>query len=153
MTDRYATVQLNIERSEQMPRSEPSIYQLLDRFGLTKRTQEAFWVIAYDAAMNIRTVVEIGKGSYAKVPIHMPSIYTAVLTAGADRFQVAHNHPTGDVTPTINDIQTTQAVMTGANALGLYFEDHHIVGPTGQHFSFATHKMLLSAPYTGELNA
>jgi DNA repair protein RadC len=153
MTDRYATVHLNIERTEQMPRSD-NMYQLLDRFGLTKRTQEAFWVIAYDAAMNIRTAVEIGKGSYAKVPIHMPSIYTAVLASGSDRFQIAHNHPTGDVTPTMNDIQTTQAVMTGANALGLYFEDHHIVGPLpGQHFSFSKHKMLLSAPYTGEMNA
>jgi DNA repair protein RadC len=125
----------------------------LRKWGLSTQTQEAFWVIAYDAAMNIRTIVEIGRGTYATVGVHLPSVFSAVLAIGCDRFQVAHNHPTGDITPTMKDIQTTQAIMQGANHLGLYFEDHHIVGPGGQHFSFAANKMLVPAPYTGELSA
>jgi len=125
---------------------------LLRKLGLSTLTQEAFWVIAYDAAMNIRTIIETNRGTYATVGVHLPSVFSAVLAAGADRFQVAHNHPTGDIRPTAKDISTTQAIMLGANQLGLYFEDHHIVGPGGQHYSFAKNKLLISAPYTGELS-
>ncbi len=127
--------------------------RVLREWGLATLTQEAFWVIAYDAAMNIRTIVEVNRGSFATVGVHLPSVYAAVLAVGCDRFQVAHNHPTGDVSPTQKDISVTQAIMAGANNLGLYFEDHHIVGPSGQHYSFAANKLLVPAPYTGELSA
>ena len=150
--DQYATVHLTIEKSEEMP-PQAGMYGLLKKWGLATQTQESFWVIAYDAMMNLRTVVEVTKGTYATVGVHMPSLFAAVLLAGTDRFQVAHNHPPGDVRPTVKDIQTTQAIMAGANQLGLYFEDHHIVGPSGQHYSFAENKLLVPAPYTGELSA
>ena len=129
------------------------MYGLLRRWGLATQTQESVWVIAYDAAMNIRTVVEVNKGTYATVGVHIPALFSAVLLAGSDRFMVAHNHPTGDVNPTAADIRTTQAIMAAANPLGLFFEDHHIVGPSGQHYSFSKHKLLVPAPYTGELSA
>jgi hypothetical protein len=148
---RLATVHLEIEKSEPMP-PNAAMVGLLRKWGLASRTQEAFWVIAYDSAMNIRTVVEVTQGSYATVGVHLPGVFTAVLLAGADRFQVAHNHPDGNAQPTSKDIQVTQVIMDGANVLGLFFEDHHIVGPTGQYYSFAANKRLLAAPYTGELS-
>ena len=152
MVDQFATVQLNIEKSEAMP-PRGGIYQLLKRWGLTNQTQECFWVIAYDGVMNIRTCVEINRGGYASVDVHMPAMFTAVLTAGADRFQVAHNHPNGDVRPSVKDVQLTQAIMAGANQLGLWFEDHHIVGPNGQYYSFTESKLMVPAPYTGVKSA
>ena len=148
----YATTQLVIEKSEPMPPTA-AVVGLLRKWGLASRTQECFWVIAYDSAMNIRTVSEINKGSYATVGVHLPSLFALVLAAGADRFQVAHNHPDGNANPTAKDIQVTQTIMDGANVLGLFFEDHHIVGPTGNHYSFAAHKRLLPAPYTGEMSS
>jgi DNA repair protein RadC len=149
VVDRYATVELVVHKEEQLP-NQAGFPALLDRWGLAAQTQEAFWVIAYDASMNVRTVVETARGGYAKVDVHIPAVMTAVITAGADRFRVAHNHPGGDVTPTDADIRLTQAIMVGANQLGLYLEDHHIVGPNGKHFSFRDNGMMIPAPYTGE---
>jgi DNA repair protein RadC len=149
----YASVHIKIDRTETMPDTETGMFDLLGRLGLPSRSQECFWAIAYDSVLGIRTVVEIGKGSYAKVPVHLPSLYTAVLSSGCDRFQIAHNHPAGSVKPTQNDIATTHAVMNGANALGLHFEDHWIVGPSGNSYSFRANGLLIPAPYTGELNA
>jgi len=152
MTDRYATVEVSVQKEEPMPPHE-KVPHLLMRWGLGKQTQECFWVIAYDAMMNIRTVVEVARGAYSRVRVHYPAVYAAVLQIGCERFQVAHNHPTGDPTPTRKDIELTQQIMVGANACGLYFEDHVIVSPTGKHYSFADHGLLIPAPYTGELSA
>jgi DNA repair protein RadC len=150
--DRFATVHLNIERTETLPNPR-GMTHLFREWKLGTATQESFWVLAYDAAMNVRTLVEICRGTYATVGVHLPSLFSAVLLSGSDRFVVVHNHPTNDTTPTKADIDTTKAVMAGANPLGLYFEDHFIIGPTAKAFSFAASKLLVPAPYTGRLNA
>jgi DNA repair protein RadC len=152
MTDRYATVHLNIEKMEALPNGR-GMTALFRQWGLNTATQESFWVLTYDAAMNVRTLVEICKGTYATVGVHLPSLFNAVLLSGADRFVVVHNHPTNDTSPTAADIETTRAVMAGANPLGLYFEDHFIIAPTAKTFSFAASKLLVPAPYTGKLTA
>jgi DNA repair protein RadC len=152
MTDQWATVHLNIEKMEALP-NRRGMTALFRSWNLHTATQESFWVLTYDAAMNIRTLVEICKGTYATVGVHLPSLFSAVLLSGADRFVVVHNHPTNDTSPTSADIETTRAIMAGANPMGLYFEDHFIIAPTAKTFSFAASKLLVPAPYTGKLNA
>jgi DNA repair protein RadC len=105
-------------------------------------------VIALDASMNARTVTEVARGSYVKTNVYFPPIYTAVLMAGTDRFIVAHNHPNGNPSPTINDINLTGDVMEGANILGLYLEDHWIVTPDPEKsYSFRKSGLLIPAEY------
>jgi DNA repair protein RadC len=152
VTDQWATVHLSIEKMEQLP-DRRGMTGLFRSWGLHTLTQESFWVLSYDASMNVRTLVEICKGTYATVGVHLPSLFSAVLLSGADRFVVVHNHPTNSTNPTPADINTTNAIMAGANPLGLYFEDHFIIAPTAKTFSFAASKLLVPAPYTGKLNA
>lgn len=147
----YASVHIRVDHKRVLP-SGTKMLDMLDHLGLPSRSQECFWVIAYDSMMSVRTVAEVSKGSYSKVPVHLPSLFTSVIAAGCDRFQIAHNHPAGGASPTPNDIETTHAVMAGANALGLHFEDHWIVSPSGASYSFRGHGLLIPAPYTGELN-
>jgi len=150
--DRWASVHLRVGKTESLP-SRRGMTALFREWGLNTPTQESFWVLSYDASMNVRTLVEVCKGTYATVGVHMPSLFSAVLLSGADRFVCVHNHPTDDTTPTKEDIATTKAIMAGANPLGLYFEDHFIIGPTAKAFSFAANKLLIPTPYTGRLNA
>lgn len=146
MRDRFVTVELAVHKEEPMPAHE-KVPALLMRWGLGNQTQECFWVISYDAMMNIRNVVEVARGAYARVRVHYPAVYAAVLQTGCERFQVAHNHPTGDPKPTQKDIDLTRQIMFGANACGLFFEDHVIVTPTGKSYSFADHNMLVPANF------
>jgi DNA repair protein RadC len=150
--DRYVTVELAVHKEEPMPVHE-KVPDLLIRWGLGKQSQECFWVIAYDAMMNIRNVVEVARGAYSRVRVHYPSVYAAVLAVGCERFQVAHNHPTGDPTPTRKDIDLTRTLMSGANSCGLFFEDHWIVTPTGRSYSFANAGLLVPANYSDAMNA
>ena len=132
MTTRYARIRLDIER--EMPAAW-DIVDILVNEGLSNYTQEVMWVVAYDSLMQIRTVTEVARGGYHRMDVSIPVVMSAVLTSGTDRFIIAHNHSTGDVTPTEPDIDLTRKVMDAANICGLYLEDHIIVGPRGESFS------------------
>lgn len=140
---RFATIELNVKGESK----ELRVPKLLNDLGLSTQTQECFWVLAYDAALNVRSVIEVARGTYSRVKIHLPAVYTAVLAAGTDRFMVAHNHPTGDVKPTQKDIDLTVSIMAGANSLGLYFEDHIIVSPRMSFYSFQQAGLMFPANY------
>jgi DNA repair protein RadC len=123
--------------------SASSIADLCAAWRLADGVQEAFWVVAYDAALNLRTAVEVAKGSYNDVNVSIPAVLSAVLLAGTDRFAVVHNHPSGNTAPSALDMRLTQAIMTAADAVGLFFEDHIIVGPAGGHYSMAERGRLI----------
>lgn len=123
---------------------------LLEMWGLTRSTQEAFWVISLDNVEGVKTVIEVARGGFHDVIVHVPTVLAAVLTAHTDRFYVAHNHPSGPVTPTEDDINLTATLMAAANAASLSFEDHIIVGPRGR-FSFWEAGLLVRAESMGTL--
>lgn len=133
---RLCTLELRVLAEAQWPVDDPlGTPELLAHWGLNRQPQECVWVIAYDAVMHLRTVVEVSRGDYISAGMHLPTILSAVLTAGAERFVLAHNHPTGDPTPTEPDVRSTAMVMEAANAVGLSLEDHWIVTPTGRSAS------------------
>src|SRR6266404_1909578 len=98
---RYATIHLTVER--EMP-SAASLPDVLHQLGLSDQTQEAMWVIAYDSVQNIRTVVEIARGNYHEMDVSIPAVLSVPLLASCDRFEIAHNHPSGDTAPTVLDV-------------------------------------------------
>jgi hypothetical protein len=120
---------------------------LLREWGLTHSTQERFWVIAIDNLTQLKTVTEVARGGFRNVLVHVPTVLAAVVAAYTDRFYVAHNHPSGPVTPTEEDLSLTALIMDGANAAGLHFEDHIITGPEGW-FSFYSEGLITRAEAT-----
>lgn len=142
--DRYATVEIKIHKEQP---SALNLSELLGDWGLSASSQERLWVISYDGVAGIRTVVEAAVGGYHDLHIPIPAVLTSVLLAGADRFQIAHNHPSGDISPTMHDVDLVHSIMAAANATGLYFEDSLIVGPADDTvFSFLANGLIIPAP-------
>ena len=56
------------------------------------------------------------------------SIYREALKVGAEEIIVAHNHPSGDLTPSKADFDVTQQLRVGCDIVGLTFVDHIIIG-------------------------
>ena len=56
------------------------------------------------------------------------AIFREALNAGAEEIIVAHNHPSGDLTPSKADIEATKKLKAGAELVGLVLLDHLIVG-------------------------
>jgi DNA repair protein RadC len=146
--DRMAQLDLRILRDdERMPESFSDVNALFARWGLNASPQECLWVVAYDAMLHVRTVVEVGRGGHTTVDLHLPTMLSAILSAGCERFMLVHNHPSNVTTPTIADFQLTRDVMDAANACGLYFEDHIIVTPGGKTYSFVESGFMTPVEY------
>jgi len=141
--DRFASIELRVHREQPLV---ADLEELLEDWGLTNSTQERLWVVSYDSVEQIRTVEEIAVGGYHEVTVPLPPLLTAVLMAGADRFRVIHNHPSGDTQPTYADVEMVHLVMAAANAAGLYFEDSLIVGPSAPMYSFLANGQIIPAP-------
>ena len=56
------------------------------------------------------------------------AIFREALKAGAEEIIVAHNHPSGDPTPSKADYDTTVKLNDGANLVGLELLDHLVIG-------------------------
>ena len=56
------------------------------------------------------------------------AIFREAFKAGAEEIIVAHNHPSGDPTPSQADYDTTLRLNDGANLVGLELIDHIIIG-------------------------
>ena len=52
----------------------------------------------------------------------------AVITSGASAMIIAHNHPSGDPTPSADDVRTTRALVETGNLLGIVLLDHLVIG-------------------------
>lgn len=119
-----------------------NIAEMVKDWGLTDSAQEKLWVVSYDAARNMRIATEVARGGYNDVTVSIPALLTAVLLSGTDRFVVVHNHPSGDVTPTVIDVNLTRKISEASRTVGLKFEDHIIVGPPNEYYSMVRHKLM-----------
>jgi DNA repair protein RadC len=144
---RFVTIEQVVQRTAPEATDLDSLFEM---WGLTRSTQEAFWVVALDNVESVKTITEVARGGFHDVIVHPPAVLAAVLAAHTDRFYVAHNHPSGPVTPTEDDINLTATIMQAANAVSLSFEDHFIVGPEGL-FSFWEAGLLIRAASMGTL--
>jgi len=141
-TVEYVAIDLRVIKRETIP-SVDGVMGLLDSWGLYNRAQESVWVVTYDSARGLRRVGEVARGSYHDVDVPIAATLLMVITSGAERFWLVHNHPSGHVVPTLPDIDLTHKVMTAANTCGLRMEDHIIIGPPDKSFSFYENHMIL----------
>lgn len=69
-------------------------------------------------------------------------IFRNAIVGGAAAIIIAHNHPSGDPTPSLADIRITQQIKDCSKILGIEFLDHIVVGEVASdpkargHYSF-----------------
>ena len=64
-------------------------------------------------------------------------VFREALKACASKIIVAHNHPSGDLTPSKADIDTTARLRAASNLLGVQFLDHLILGKDSRFVSIS----------------
>jgi DNA repair protein RadC len=75
----------------------------------------------------------ISQGSATETTMHPREIFRAVIQAGGSRFIVAHNHPSGNVEPSVDDIAVTKQLLQAAQTLAIPLLDHLIIGNGAHH--------------------
>ena len=97
-----------------------------------KADQESVWLIGLDA-MNkevFRECIFLGGVNVASVDPKI--IFKRLLNSGCCSFILAHNHPSGSLNPSPEDVKLTEQLNQGAKILDLKFLDHLIIGES--HF-------------------
>ena len=98
------------------------------------QSQERFAVLLLDVKNRLigTQVITIGTATETLAPPR--EIFREVIRQGATRVIVAHNHPSGNVEPSPQDIDLTRQLLAGAQFLGIPLLDHLILGD-GNHQS------------------
>lgn len=78
----------------------------------------------------IRKVTALTDGAADQSPLPVRDVLNAVLSTGGAAFAVAHNHPSGSLTPSEADLAATASLRAAAEVVGLRFLDHVIVTET-----------------------
>jgi DNA repair protein RadC len=98
---------------------------------LRGRARERLALVVCDASNRVTSCEVISEGSAARALVPIREVAVAVLRRDGVAFALAHNHPSGDPTPSAADVEATQRVREAAHALGLRFLDHLVVTDTG----------------------
>lgn len=80
-------------------------------------------------------------GTVDHTPVYPREVVKRALELGASSIVMVHNHPSGDPTPSRDDIAMTREVKAAAQALGIELHDHLVIGRNG-HTSFRSKGLL-----------
>lgn len=106
------------------------VAQVLCRY-LEHEDREHFVSLLLDAKNRIIGIHTVSIGSLCCTVVSPREVFKAAILANAASIIVAHNHPSGDVTPSPEDIQVTQTLKKAGKLLDIDVLDHVIVGEDG----------------------
>lgn len=95
---------------------------------LAGKKEEHFIVLLLDARHRLMKVCEISVGSLQTSIVHPRETFREVIGASAASVILAHNHPSGDPTPSPEDLELTRRMVEAGQLLGIPVLDHIIIG-------------------------
>ena len=125
------------ERSEQpfTIRHGGDVVSLVRAF-LGDDPRERFAVVYLDTKNRPIAVHEAHVGTCDSSPVHPREVFGPAVSLAATAIVVAHNHPSGDPTPSAEDRAVTQRLRDAGELLGIQLLDHVVVG-SARYYSFA----------------
>ena len=79
--------------------------------------------------MNAIHAVHLGTSSQS--PVGMPDVFKAAILSNSSAIVLVHNHPSGELTPSRDDIELTRRIKEAGEILGIPLLDHVIVADSG----------------------
>jgi len=97
--------------------------------------REHFLVLILDQKNRVNGINLVSTGSLSGVSFHPREVIKPAILGNAARIIVIHNHVSGDIQPSQEDLKMTEKLRDAGKILGIQVLDHIILGE-GQHFSF-----------------
>ena len=135
-----ATLEIARRRYEAKVATRPKITDSRSAFevlfkDLCDLNHEEFWVLYADASGRLVAKQRICEGGITRTSVDMKKIMQTAVANRATGLVLGHNHPSGNVTPSNNDILLTQKIQTAARLLDLRVMDHIILSGN-DYYSF-----------------
>ncbi|TDG94938.1 RadC family protein [Cardinium endosymbiont of Culicoides punctatus] len=120
--------------------SSAKAYALL-RPDLTDKLIEEAWILLLNRSNYLIKKVKISSGGITATIVDPSSIFRLVLEHQATGIILAHNHPSGDHSPSNADIQLTHRIVNAGKLLNIDIMDH-IIFTDSSYFSFSDQRIL-----------
>lgn len=108
---------------------------------MSHRQTEEFRVFYLDRKNILISDELLGQGTVDHVPVYPREIVKRALHLNASALILVHNHPSGDPTPSQQDIAMTKHIQAAADALGISVHDHLVIGKS-REISFQSEGLL-----------
>lgn len=126
ISERYSREKIN---SNDMLDSPRMIFEYLrERIG--KEKKEHFVILFFDTRNNL-IVDDVSVGTLNASLVHPREIFAQAIVKNASYVVVAHNHPSGDATPSEEDVMTTKRLVEAGKIIGISVVDHIVVARDG----------------------
>ncbi len=128
-----AAIELGRRLAQSSLPEKPSIHSPADAadlvmYEMSALPQEHLRIIALNTRNQVLDIVEIYKGSANSAQVRIAEIFKALIQRDATGFILVHNHPSGDPTPSSDDVALTRAIREGGKLLDIVLLDHIIIG-------------------------
>lgn len=116
--------------------STESVYNFLkNKIELHKEPEEVVVMLALNNKLNVVSYCDVARGDISQSFLNPREIYKRALVSNAKSIIIAHNHPSGDVSPSLEDTSITKIIRDAGNIMGIKLLDHIIVGEK-EYYSF-----------------
>lgn len=106
-----------------------------DLYKLNQLAEEHVFLAAFTIKGRPLGVFEVSHGTGNCSLLQPREVFIRLLLAGASSFVIVHNHPSGDCTPSMEDMKVTRAMKEIGEMMGIPMLDHIIAGKPG-YYSF-----------------
>jgi len=128
-----AAIELGRRLTLETPEAKPTINSPADaaalvQYEMSALEQEHLRVILLDTRNHVLDIVEVYKGSVNSSQVRVGEVFKSALRRNASAVIIAHNHPSGDPTPSPDDVAVTRAFVQAGKLLDLEVLDHLVIG-------------------------
>ena len=118
------------------PMNNPDVaIRVMNEF-LSQMDRELFCIVNLQADLTPINMNIVSVGSLDEALINPREIFKSAILSNAHSMMLIHNHPSGNLTPSTSDIQTTARMQELGELMGISLVDHIITGRNGNYYSF-----------------
>lgn len=120
---------LTLESPEERPTiNSPADAAVLIQYEMQALEQEHLRVMLLDRRNRVLEIVDLYRGSVSSSQIRVGEVFREAVRKNASAIIVAHNHPSGDPTPSPDDAAVTRAIVQAGKLLDVDVLDHLVIG-------------------------
>ena len=135
----YKTENSHLDSAEKIAK------MMCDVFELHLLAEDYVYLLALDTKCRVLGIFEVGHGTVNACLLHTREIMIRNVLCGASAFIVVHNHPSGELSVSKDDISTTERLYKAGELMGIHLLDHIIIGREDAketYYSMAEHGLL-----------
>jgi len=128
-------LRLNLPNEERPMINSPADAAALVQYEMSLLEKEHLRVLLLDRRNRVLDIEEIYQGSVNSSQVRVGEIFHAAVGRLASAIIIVHNHPSGDPTPSPDDVAVTRAIVQAGKLLDIETLDHLIIGQAGKWVS------------------